>query len=109
MKVISSKPRGQRIFKCYPFKKDGKIFRRPFWIEPEDGMWWFDIIKGQWFQGATKGKLCTSSYYCVGHGHRGVWSLKACKRLVNQWDLPKGTRIRCGLPWVGYHFIIIKN
>ncbi len=50
MKVISSKPKGQRILKCLNLehtnhKKEIIKVRRPFWIEPIGKGWWFSITK----------------------------------------------------------------
>ncbi len=38
-----------------------------------------------------------------------VWSLKAAKRKIANWDVPKGTWFRVSLPYVGYDFKIRKS
>lgn len=108
MKVTSNKPRGQRIFKCRKLKHglQHKV-RRPFWIEPIDNGWWFDLGTYNWTRESGGGR--TSSYYAMkAHGLNDAYSLKACKRLIHKWDVPKGTKFRVSLAYVGHYFIITK-
>lgn len=97
MKVISSKPKGQRIFKSY---------KRPFCIEIEEKNWWFSEIEGQWIKDYSGGG-CSSAYYC-NEGFNSVYSLKAVKRLIHKWNVSKGVVFIVSLPWVGYEFKIKK-
>jgi hypothetical protein len=114
MRVTSSKPKGQRIFKSMKFKRtlhNGKTIkiRRPLWIEPEGPDWWFDLATGQWVEGYNGIGGMTTSYYAMTYdGYHNVYSLKAAKRLIAKWNVPKGTKFRVSLPFVGYEFIITK-
>ncbi len=110
MKVTSSKPKKQRIFKSTNIKiKTGKKHKRPFWIEPIGKGWWFCLEKGQWEQKYNGFGGMTSSYYSMEcDGFNNAYSLKAVKRLVHKWNVPKGTKFRASLPFIGYHFYIIK-
>ena len=101
MKVISKKPRGQRFFKStHP--------TRPFWVEPIGPRWWFNLTTGEWESEWFDGPK-TSSYYAMGYaGYKDIWSLKAAKRAIAKWDVPKGTRFRVMLPWIGYDFVVRK-
>lgn len=113
MKIISSKPKGQRIFKSqkihskYENGTTRRIYKRPFWIEPVDYGWWFSLDKGKWVKEPT-GSI-TSAYYAMScDGFNDAYSLKAVIRLVKKWDVPKGTKFRASLPFVGYDFFITK-
>lgn len=110
MKIISSKPKGQRIKKCVFFKLDnGCRTKRAFWIEPVENGWWFDLELGEWIKGYNgKGGMTTSYYAMTYYGFNNVYSLKAVKRLVAKWNVPKGTKFRASLPFVGYDFFITK-
>ncbi len=111
MKVKSSKPRGQRIFKCTKFRHitGGRKIRRPFWIQPVGKGWWFDLEFGEWTQEYNGIGGMTSSYYAMTRdGYNDIYSLKAAKRLIYKWSVPKGTKFRVSLPFVGYWFIITK-
>lgn len=114
MKIKSSKPRGQRIFKCkkIEYTSCGKKVKtiRPFWIEPIGDSWWFDLKLGNWTKEYNSKNGMTTSYYSMVHdGFNNAYSLKAVKRLIAKWNVPKGTKFRASLPYVGYHFIITKN
>lgn len=116
MKVVSSKPKRQRIFKSQTIHsqyKDGskrRIFKRPFWIEPVDFGWWFDLELGDWVQGYNgKGGMTTSYYAMTYDGFNDAYSLKAVKRLVAKWNVPKGTKFRASLPFKGHYFFIRKS
>ena len=114
MKLTSSKPRGQRIFKVAPIKtiRGNKkvIMRRPMAIEPIGSGWWFSITTGEWIQGYDPKQQCVSGYYSMEHdGYKNIWSLKAAKRAIANWDIPKGTWFRVMLPYMGYTFKIRKN
>ena len=115
MKVVSSKPKGQRIFKCLKLihinhKRENKKHKRPFWIEPVENGWWFDLELGDWVQGYNgKGGMTTSYYAMTYNGFKDVYSLKAVKKLVAKWNVPKGTKFRASLPFVGYDFYITKS
>lgn len=105
MKIISSKPRGQRLFKsCKIHTKDGWRRKRPFWIEPMENNLWFNTQTGEWGETGN-----TSVYYAMSHdGLNDAYSLKAVVRLVKKWNVPKGTKFKASLPFVGYEFIITK-
>lgn len=111
MKIISSKPKGQRIYKCIKFNHTtvGKT-KRPFWIEPIETDFMFNYKKLEWTQNPNTYKDSVSSYYAMGHcGLKNAYSLKAVIRLVNKWKAPKGTKFRASLPFIGYDFILTKN
>jgi len=71
MKITSSKPKGQRMFKSikhYHTTHRGKKIKhkRPFWIEPIGKNWWFDLYTGEWTQKYNgKGGMTTSYYYRI--------------------------------------------
>lgn len=51
----------------------------------------------------------TTSYYSMRHaGFNDVYSLKAVKKLVAKWNVPKGTKFRASLPFVGHDFFLTK-
>lgn len=112
MKVTSSKPKGQRIFKSVTIKTETRrINKRPFWIEPipteNQPFLWFCLERGDWFIETTGAN--TSSYYSMKYdGFNDAYSLKAVIRLVKKWNVPKGTKFRASLPFVGYDFTITK-
>jgi hypothetical protein len=115
MKVISKMPRGQRIFKVVkmnhntPRTKKKKI-KRPMWIEPIGKGWWFSLRTGEWIQGYDSSLRCVSSYYSMERdGYKNIWSLKAAKRAIANWDVPKGTWFSVALPYVGCEFKIRKS
>ena len=114
MKVISSKPKGQRIMKCLNVihtnhKGEKSKHKRPFWIEPIGKNWWFDLELGNWVEEYNlKGGMTTSYYAMTYDGFNNAYSLKAVKRLISNWDVPKKTKFRASLPFVGYDFIITK-
>jgi hypothetical protein len=109
MVITSLKPKGQRIFKSVLIKlKDGRKVKRPFWIEPViksgEPFLWFNKETGEW---GEKGN--TSVYYAMTYyGFNNAYSLKAVKRLIAKWNVPKGTKFRASLPFVGYDFYITK-
>jgi len=118
MKIKSSKPKGQRIFKSQTIHskyEDGskrRIYKRPFWIEPihEKGepFLYFCLHTGQWTCETTGAN--TSAYYAMSYdGFKDVYSLKAVIRLMKKWNVPKGTKFRASLPFVGYDFYITKS
>ena len=101
MKVIS-KYRSNRILKLN--RKE-----RPFWIEPIGNNWWFNLRTKEWQQEYPNGEACTSSYYSMRHkGLNNIYSLKAARRKIAKWNVPKGTWFRVSLPYVGYDFKIRK-
>ena len=114
MKVVSVKPRGQRILKSLKVfhtthKKEKIKHKRPLWIEPVGGSWWFDLEFGDWVPEYNgKGGMTTSYYAMEYDGYNNIYSLKAAKRLISKWNVPKGTRFRVSLPFVGYNFYITK-
>ena len=110
MKVTSKKPKGQRMYKSVKFDHGTfKNVKRPLWIEPIGTSWWFVYHLGQWVKDYDFKKPCSSSYYCNEYeGFKSVYSLKAAKRLIANWDLPKGTKVRVSLPFCGYDFIATK-
>jgi len=42
------------------------------------------------------------------NGFNNIYSLKAAKRIIAKWNVPKGTKFSVGLPWVGYSFTVSK-
>lgn len=113
MKVKSTKPRGQRIFKCVKWNHNssGKevYVKRPFWVEPVGSNWWFRLSTGQWEQNPESYAGTTTSYYSMtSSGYNNVYSLKAVKRLIHKWNVPKGTKFKASLPFAGHTFIITK-
>ena len=109
MKIISSKPKRQRIFKSVTIHskyEDGskRRMKRPFWIEPVENNLWFNTQTGEW--GKTGN---TSVYYSMSHdGFNDAYSLKSVVRLIKKWNVPKGTKFRASLPFVGYDFFLTK-
>lgn len=108
-------PKGQRMKKSrsavHPATKlsGNKPYKvkRPLWIEPIGKSWWYSITKDQWEQGYNpKDRMCTSYY---GMGSKDVYSLKAAKRLVHKWDVPRGTVFRISLPFVKHDIYVTKN
>lgn len=113
MKVTSLKPKGQRILKSQKALHNslGKTSycKRPFWIEPTDNSWWFNLDTNQWTQESGGNFRKTSAYYSMKfHGLKDVYSLKSVIRLISKWDVPKGTQFTASLPFVGYEFKITK-
>lgn len=113
MKVTSRKPKGQRLFKSCRFLHNcaGKTLyvKRPFWVEPVGYGWWFDLDAGEWYQGYDSSRRSTTSYYSMAmNGFNNVYSLKAVKRLIYKWDVPKGTKFVASLPFAGHDFYITK-
>ena len=105
MKIISSKPKGQRLFKSFKIHtKNGWKRKRPFWIEPLEKKLWFNTLSGEWGENGN-----TSVYYAMSHdGFNDAYSLKAVIRLIQKWNVPKGTQFVASLPFVGYEFTITK-
>lgn len=114
MKVRSRKPRGQRLFKSVLHKMEfglhkGTKVKRPFNIQPIENGWWFCLEKGQWESEYNGKGNMTSCYYSMTHdGFKDVYSLKAVKRLIYKWNVPKGTVFSVTLPFMGYEFFITK-
>jgi len=115
MRTTSIKPKGQRTFKSIKFKFNHTPCgtriktKRPFWIKPVGYNWWFDLSEGQWKQGYNgKGGMTTSYYSMTNDGFNNAYSLKAVKRLIYKWNVPKGTKFKASLPFVGYDFYITK-
>jgi len=112
MKVKSSKPKGQRMFKSIKFihtNHCGKMkHKRPFWIEPIGKGWWFDYLNDEWYDGGYNSKRYSISYAVKIYGLNDIYSLRAAKRKIANWDVPKGTKFRVDLPFVGYNYIITK-
>lgn len=108
MRVTSKKPKGQRI------KKTTKGKQRPFWIEPiftKGSSWWFSTETGEWYNGydnIPEGGRCSSYYAMTYDGFNNIYSLKAAKRKIAKWNVPKGTKFSVGLPWIGFKFIVSK-
>ena len=100
MKIKYSKPKGQRI------KKSTHKYR-PLWIEIMGRGWWHVHELDQWVKDYPDGKHCSSCYY-VEFGLNKIWSLKAAKRKIHKWDVPKGTVFLIHLPWVGHSIEITK-
>lgn len=105
MKVTSSKPKGQKI------KKTTKGKQKPFCIEPIGSSWWFSTETGEWYNGyknVPEGGMSSSYYFMTYDGFNDIYSLKAAKRKIAKWNVPKGTKFKVGLPWIGYYYIITK-
>lgn len=115
MKVVSKKPRGQKMFKTVKFVltsglNKGKKVRRPLCIFPIGKGWWFCLERGEWEPKYNGVGGMTSNYYSMKyHGYHNVYSLKAAKRLIAKWDVPKGTKFHVGLPFIGFDFIVTKS
>lgn len=105
MKITSIKPKGHRMFKSVKSVTAlGCKTKRPFWIEPLNNNLWLDTTSGQWGETGN-----TSVWYAMKcEGFTDAFSLKAVIRLVKRWNVPKGTKFRASLPFVGYDFIITK-
>lgn len=103
MKIRSVKPKGQRIFK-------DTHKHRPYWIEPVNTDLWFNVSIGEWehFEDYKGGGRTTSYYAMKYNGYKDIWSIKAAKRTIAKWNVPRGTVFRVALPWVGYDFFITK-
>ena len=114
MKVVSSKPKGSRMYKSVTFKltsgfNKGTKVRRPLTIRPVDIKWSFCLISGQWrLRGESYGDTMSNYYSMTWAGYNNVYSLKAALRLIRKWDVPKGTQFYVGLPFVGYEFKVTK-
>jgi hypothetical protein len=107
MKVIFSKPKGQRI-------KKSRHRYRPLWIEPESCTLFFSNKTGEWgeLDKIDKSEGCTSTYYAMewsGSKYKNVWSLKSAIRKIKKWDVPRGTVFIVKTPWVGHEFKITKQ
>jgi hypothetical protein len=111
MKTTSEKPKGQRIFKTmkYSHPEFRKKIIRPLWIEPIGENWCFDLITGEWTNEWFDGPKTTSYYSMKYNGFNNIYSLKAAKRKIKKWNVPKGTKFSVSLPWNGYEFIVTKN
>ena len=112
MKVISIKQKGYRMMKCINFnhKKQGKT-KRPFSIAPLDFGWWFCLKTGEWIKGYDKEfkRGRKSNYYAMKYdGFNDIYSLKAAKRKISNWNVPRGTKFRVEMPFVNYDFVITK-
>ena len=111
MKVRYSKPKQQRLLKCINFKSDKRLskVKRPLWIEPIGDNWWFNLNSGQWEQDPESLSHKSSSYYSMHyHGFNNVYSLKAAKRKIANWNVPKGTEFKVDLLFICHNFIITK-
>lgn len=112
MKVRYSKPKHQRILKSISHNYNKQIprkTRRPIWIEPIGDNWWFNLNSGQWEQDPESLSHKSSSYYSMHyHGFNNVYSLKAAKRKITNWDVPKGTEFKVDLPFKGHSFTVTK-
>lgn len=112
MKVRYRKPKHQRILKSITHaynKHSSRKVRRPIWIEPIGEDWWFNLNSGQWCQDPELRCDKSSSYYSMRHhGFNNVYSLKAAKRKIAKWNVPKGTKFKVDLPFVGHSFTITK-
>ena len=101
MKTVS-KFRGNRICKV---PHSG----RPLWVEPLGSGWWFNLSSGEWQDNYPTGGNCMSSYYSMNSsGFHNIYSLKAAKRKISKWNVPKGTWFRVSIPYVGYNFKVKK-
>lgn len=110
MKVTSRKPKGQRIYKCVNFNhsKFGKI-RRSYWIQPVDSDLYFNPKTLKWIKKPDDLRGLSTAYYAMtSYGLNNAYSLKAVKRLISKWEVPKGTKFRASLPFVGHDFFITK-
>lgn len=112
MKVKSSKPRGERIFKCPRLHIKGKKIKRPYWIEPLNRGLYFNPETLTWNGGNELESLRGqhSVYYAMEYlDLPDAYSLKAVKRLISKWNAPKGTWFKASLPYVEYEFKIRKS
>ena len=109
MKIKSQKPKGQQIKKA--------VYKGfSFWVNPIDaggGKWWFSIKTGEWHSGyknmpdGGRCLMCRDSMTYVGF--KNIYSLKAAKRRVVKWNVPKGTKFRVGIDGKSSSFIITKQ
>lgn len=112
MKVKSTKQKGLRIFKSrkHKFNNSNQKTIRPFWIEPIENDYWFDIKSFSWIKNPKTYVGLQSSYYAMkSEGLTDAYSLKAVIRLINKFNVPKGTVFRASLPFIGYDFYLTKN
>lgn len=116
MKVISNKPKGQRMMKagnilCLKYDGTEARTKRPIHIEPvyeigKDTLW-FSVKQNDWT--TELDGTCSSCYYAMCcYGLHDVYSLKAAIRLIKKWNIPVGTKFKVDLPYVGYDFIVTK-
>ena len=119
MKIRSLKPKGSRMFKSVTINHTNhqgytKKTKRPLWIEPErtkkpEDTWWFCLEEGEWQQEYNgKGGMSSSYYAMEPDGYHSAYSIKAARRLISGWNVPKGTVFRVSLPYVGHEFKITK-
>ena len=67
-------------------------------------------MNGEWVNNPDNVAGMTNIYYAMGFdGFKDAYSLKAVKRLVHKWDVPKGTKFIASLPYVGYDFYLTKS
>lgn len=100
MKVKYSKPRGLRIKKVMGKDRPFFITTKNLWFNMKTGQWeeCYDFSNGDW----------SSAYYAMGDSrYKDLYSLKAVKRKIAKWNVPKGTVFRVSL-YVGYDFLITK-
>lgn len=110
MKVISIQHKGNRIFKSVTeHYKMGKM-KIPLHIEiiDNDTNWWFDILTGEWVENYNVGGMVSAYFSLTYYGFKEIHSIKAAKRKIHKWNVPKGTKFLVSLPFVNYSFIIIK-
>ena len=104
IRVQSSKPRGQRVFRSYNSPFSITIIRKP-----HEEFWWFNYETGEWTQKLDGTHHFSNSYFIADrYGHKSIYSLKAAIRKIKKWNLPSGTRFRICTSWAGYEFIITK-
>ncbi|MCD8413635.1 hypothetical protein [Tenacibaculum finnmarkense] len=116
MKTVYSKPKGHRINKSvkFHFNSCGK-YKRPLWIEPvyvKGNSWCFSTETGEWYNGyenIPEGGRCSSYYSMNCDGFNNIYSLKAARRKIAKWNVPKGTKFSVGLPFEGHDIIVTKN
>lgn len=106
----ANRPKGQRTYKSvkYNFSKEHKT-KIPFNIAPAEFGWMFNLESGQWEnENKTDGDRINKYFYMVRFGFKNAYSLKAVKRLIHKWDVPKGTVFFASLPFEDDYFIITK-
>jgi hypothetical protein len=87
MNIIFNKPKGWRIRKSYP---------KPYFIEPVDSGWVYNIKLNKWVTYSTSVKdegYSSALYVDWSLDYKGIYSLKAVIRLVRKWNL-KGVWFR---------------
>lgn len=109
MKIIGSKPKGQRIFKSQKVLDSlGRKVLRPLWIEPVEEGFVFDLDNLEWTKEFGVENY-TTAYFIMDHfSLKNIYSLKAAKRHIRKWKAPEKTVFKVLLPFKGFEFYVTK-